>query len=322
MKSIFSIIAAVVFSIVLFLVLEVVSSGLSLNMALITFPAFIIVILCGGIATWFSERNKIRYSLYYGIIFGMFFSFVRGFTLKGLLILFFVVLLAFMGGFVAKNERNNIKNFLDDRHYFSYKNFFVSLFKRNRTLLIVSFAIFLVSLLIGGIGSCLSSSFDQIMTNFMGHSVSLIGTFKVNTLSVFLYNSKIAFLYMYLLGSLLGILSIKELVVTGLTTGFVVFKHPVNSLYLLPSAIFELSGYIIAVAAGFRLLITVLNMIWNGIHVKMDSSLIEQLNGILDVNYLKFRDSLILVSIAIVLILIAAIIEVNIAIPFAKHMLL
>ncbi|HML04426.1 MAG TPA: stage II sporulation protein M [Methanobacterium sp.] len=283
-----------------------------------TFILITVFILGGGIATWFSTENKIRYSLYYSIIFALIYGF---FTLTLISSLILAAIFAGIGGVIAKNEKNNIKNLIKNKFRANYKSFFINLYNRNKRVLIASLTIFFASVLIGGTGLYLSSSFNHFITNLMVHYLSAIedkGLGVGTTLSIFLNNSTAA-LYMYFGGILLGITSIIELVYVGLIVGFTVVKYPFSIVYLLPHSIFELSSYIIAGAAGFKLLSTILNIIWDGLHIKRNNPLSEQVNRILSVNYLKFRDSLTLIAIAVVLLFIAAIIEANISMVFGNY---
>lgn len=139
------------------------------------------------------------------------------------------------------------------------------------------------------------------------------------TLSIFMNNSTLAFLYMYIGGIFFGITSVRGLIEAGFVIGFTVAKYPLAIFYLLPHSIFELSSYIIASAAGLKLLSTILHIIWNGLHIKRNLSLSKQVNEILNANYLKFRDSIVLIIIAIVLLVIAAVIEDNISLAFGNY---
>lgn len=144
----------------------------------------------------------------------------------------------------------------------------------------------------------------------------------MTTLSIFLNNSTNIILIYYIGGISFGIISIFHLVRDALVFRFISVNDPIDTIfYILPHGIFEFSGIIIATAAGFKLLITAMNIIGGGLHIKKDRALARQINSILRANYLKFRDSLILFIIAIILIFIAAIIEANISIPLAEHVI-
>jgi len=109
------------------------------------------------------------------------------------------------------------------------------------------------------------------------------------------------------------------LVFIGLINGFQFVKYPFLLVYILPHGIFEISSYIIATAAGFKLLSTALHIIWGLLHIRRSTPLVEQINKVFGGNYLRFRDSLILFVIAIVLLFIAAIIEANVSMKLGNY---
>lgn len=277
----------------------------------IKLPIFSVIFLGGVIATGFSNGNKIRYSVYYAIIILVLGIFLFSLSFTSILI----PICAVIGGIIAKNEANTIKNLvLYNEFNGTFKGFFVDLYNRNKLFLTASLAIFLFSVLIGAIGPFFSVSFNQLMTNLMLHYFSVVHTHKFTTLAVFLNNSNIAFSYMYLGGISFGIINTLEIVYLGaLNNGFIFVKYPRIIIYILPHGIFEVSAYIIAVAAGYKLLFTIISVIRDLLYLKRDTSISEQVNGIFNGNYLKLRDSLVLFGIAVVLLVIAAIIEVNIS---------
>jgi stage II sporulation protein M len=313
MKPVLSILLAVIITFILLIILKVFYLSTYSNL----FPVLVVYILVGGLVTWISTENKIRYSLYYGIIFAAIYGVHRTYSMT-----LIVPLLAVMGGSIAKNEKGTVKNFLDNKFQGKYKSFFINLYKRNKIFLLASSIIFFASLIIGGIGPYLSSSFNIYMTNVTTNYLSVLKSItKVDTLSIFLNNSTVAFLYMYISGISFGIISIIKLAQMGLIDGFLFTKYPYAIFYILPHGIFEYLSSIISVAAGFKLLSTVINITWAGLHIKRDKSIVEQVSGIFSVNYLKFRDSMVLMVIAIALFAIAAIIEANITLPFAQYMI-
>jgi stage II sporulation protein M len=300
MKPILSIFFTLIITVILLNILHV---FFDLNAYSNLLPFLVVYILCGGLVTWISTENRIRYSLYYGIIFAAIYGVFTNYFMT-----LMVPVLAVMGGYIAKNEKGTVKSLLNNKFQGKYKSFFINLYKRNKIFLIASAVIFFAFLIIGGIGPYLSSSFNHFMTNSTIHYLSVITSIKP-PLSIFLTNSTTAFLYMYIGGISFGIISTIELAQLGLINGFLIVKYPFIIFYLLPQGIFEFLSCIIAVAAGFKLLSTVINIIWNGIHIKRDKSISKQISGILNVNYLKFRDSIILIVIAIALLAIAAILK-------------
>jgi len=317
MRPILSIFFALIITILLFLGMAYLHQ--SFNISLDGFPFFAVIFLCGAIATWFSMENKIRYGVYYGIVIAVMYGF---FLDAPFITLILIPIAAGMGGYIAKNDKDSIKKLLGSKSQIKYKSFFINLYNRNKIVLIASLVIFFASVLIGGIGPYLSSSLNHFMTNLTVQYLSAIASKGLGvgtTLSIFLNNSNIAFFYMYIGGILLGIPSILGLVELGLIIGFQSFKYPFTLFYILPHGIFELSSYVIAAAAGFKLLNATLNVIWGGLHIKRNKPVSEQASLILNANYLKFRDSLTLIVIAIVLLVIAAIIEANISMAFGNY---
>ena len=224
------------------------------------------------------------------------------------IVLILVLIPSLFGGYVAKNEKKNMKNLVDNKFQFEYKFFILNIFKRNKMFLIASMLIFLVSFFAGAISPFLTGPFNHYMINLWTDYFSSNSTAGLSTVSYFLFNSRFALYNFYFGGVFLGILSTMHLVFYGLAEGFALVKYPIYIIY----GIFRDLGFIIATAAGFKLLSTTINIIKNMLHIKRNTPKITQVSHILDVNYLKFRDSLILFSISIIVLLIAAIIETNI----------
>lgn len=186
--------------------------------------------------------------------------------------------------------------------------------------LFASLIIFSASVLIGGIGPALSGSFNQFMTNFVINYLSVpISTGKGTTLSIFMNNSNFAFLYMYLGGIPFGTISIGELASLGLINGFLFAKYHFIIFYSLPHGIFELSSYVITVAAGFKLLSIIINILKDILHLKWDVPVGEQINVLIEDYFLEFKDSVTLFMIAMVLLVIAAFIEANVSLAFGNY---
>ena len=159
------------------------------------------------------------------------------------------------------------------------------------------------------------------MMNLTLHYFSEIRGDNPTTFAIFLNNSTLAFLYLYIGGIGFGIFSTLQLIQIGLLTSFISVEYPYSIIFLLPHGIFELSAYVIATAAGFKLLSITISMIRDFIALQDDIPINDQVDEILDVNYLKFKDSIILIVIAIFILFIAAIIEANITVPLAHYIL-
>ena len=192
-----------------------------------------------------------------------------------------------------------------------FHGFFWGLYKRNEFLLIISAGVFFVSLFIGYF---LAGFFDQIMASTLRSFKDSIskGQIKLTTFSIFANNIKIAF-YLYGGGLLVGITTLIMLAYNGLFIGYVASKFNIGDfiIFTLPHGIFELSGIVVAGAAGLRLASTVVNIIRDVSSIRRYMPIGAQLRHVLDVNYLEFKESLTLFIIAAALILIGAIIEAN-----------
>jgi len=77
---------------------------LDLNLGMLR---YIVFVLGGGLALWFSTRNRIRYSLYYGLIIAIYFLILFYFYASSIDFLFLVLILIFSvaGGYIAKNVK-------------------------------------------------------------------------------------------------------------------------------------------------------------------------------------------------------------------------
>lgn len=322
MKPILSIISALIITIIPFLVLFDLGLVFHIQLISLIFLFTIFMIIGGGISTWFSDENKIIYSVYYGLIslllVGISFQLFFGNS-------YYMYLLApiFAGfsGVIAKNERDNIKNIFKKKFRIGYKSFFIRLYKRNKISLLVPIGIFVMSIVLGSVGPFLSSSFHSYMINLTLNYFSNIKGVSLTTAAIFLNNSTLAFLYLYMGGFGFGIISTIELIKIGVLTSFISVQYPISILYTLPHGIFELSAYVIATAAGYNLFIIAISMIRDFTGLENDNPINDQVNRILEVNYLRFRDSVILITIAIFVLFIAAIIEANVTVPLAHYIL-
>lgn len=192
---------------------------------------------------------------------------------------------------------------LDNDFQDKYWNFLTSVYKRNKSLLIISTVIFFLSILIGCI---LSGAIDQFMISVLN---SLKGKFSeegLTTISIFKNNFQSAFLTYA--GGVIGIITGIVLFFNGLIIGYVVTKYPISIIYIVPHGIFEIPALILSGAAGFR----ITSMI---IHVLISLSKGTPINE----RYWELKDSLILFVIAVILLIIAAFIEANITLSLGKY---
>ncbi|MGZ7066815.1 MAG: stage II sporulation protein M [Methanobacterium sp.] len=199
-----------------------------------------------------------------------------------------------------------------------FQGFFMGLYKRNEFLLIISAAIFFGSLFAGYF---LAGFVDQIMASALKSFKDSIskGQIKLTTLSIFINNMKIAF-FLYGGGIFVGITTLIMLAYNGLFIGYVASKFNIGDflIYTIPHGVFELSGIVVAGAAGLRLASTVINILRDIFDIQRHMPVGEQLKSILDANYFEFKDSLKLFLIAAVLILIGAIIEANFTVAWGN----
>jgi stage II sporulation protein M len=198
-------------------------------------------------------------------------------------------------------------------------DFFKGLYNRNKTVLTVSVTIFLAFLFIGILTGYFSSDF---IGNLLKTYVNLLygAHIEISTLSIFMHNLQAALIAYF--GGIIGIIPFGVLSFNGffygaflgyLLHGSIVTSSGVLTvgsfiIYTVPHGIFEITGFIISGAAGFRITTLVMGVIKNAIKGKPISD-----------HYWKFKDSLALLAIAIVLIFIAAIIEVNITLSVGNY---
>ncbi|WP_414469379.1 stage II sporulation protein M [Methanobacterium sp. ACI-7] len=205
----------------------------------------------------------------------------------------------------------------DNRHQFD--GFFMGLYRRNELLLIISAAVFLGSLFAGYF---LSSFIDPIMANVFNSFRDRVGRgeIKLTTISIFANNLQIAF-SLYAGGIIVGLITIWILVFNGIFIGYAASKFPIGDfiIYTIPHGIFELTGIIIAGAAGLRLASTVIHIINDARKIKRYMSIPDQFINVLNANYFEFKESLALLIIAAILIFIGAVIEANFTISWANY---
>lgn len=202
----------------------------------------------------------------------------------------------------------------DDKEFKGFRG----LYKRNEFFLIISAVVFFGSLFAGYF---LAAYVDQIMAGALKSFRDSIskGQIKLTTSSIFINNIKIA-LYLYGCGLTFGIFTILMLAYNGIFIGYVASKFNVGDfiIFTLPHGIFELSGIVIAGAAGFRLASTIINILKDTFKIRRYMPVGHQLKNILHANYFGFKDSLKLFAIAAVLILIGAFIEANFTVAWGN----
>lgn len=107
--------------------------------------------------------------------------------------------------------------------------------------------------------------------------------------------------------------------------GFFVGYYIANSpnlfkvlLFIVPHGIFEFSSCIIATAAGFVLFEFLVKFLYN---LKGNDSFRQRICCSIDKNYVKLKQSLILLGVAVILMAIAGVIEVYLTVPIARFVL-
>jgi uncharacterized membrane protein SpoIIM required for sporulation len=202
---------------------------------------------------------------------------------------------------------NTVKDNISGR----YLAFLTGLYQRNKTVLTISTGIFLGFLFLGVLFGYFSSSFiENFLKNLFKQLRETI--VEINTLSIFIKNLQAVFI-MYV-GGIIVIVPVIVLSFNGFILGSFfgcVLHGDLNTAttvltpwhfiaFTMPHGIFELPALIIAGAAGFRISTLVIGLIKSVIRKKPVSD-----------QYWKFKDSIALLAIAIVLLFIAAIIEAN-----------
>jgi len=189
----------------------------------------------------------------------------------------------------------------------------IDLYKRNRDYLIISILIFLGSF---SLGYLLAGFLDILLAPLMREFKKSVIEEGITIISIFSHNLQ-AILLLYLGGLSLSIFTGLFLALNGLFMGYFATKAPVVDFILLvaPHGMFEIPGIIIATVAGFRLSSFIIHFI--GDLIRGLGSFTKKLKKSSDNNNIReFKDSLLLFLIAVILILIAAIIEAEFTLTF------
>ena len=191
-----------------------------------------------------------------------------------------------------------------------YYGFFRGLYERNKGVIIISTLIFIISVVMGYI---LSGPLDPVMTQAISGLKGKFSKTGISTISIFQNNIQSAIIIY--VGGLIGIITAFLLLTNGLLIGYLAAKIPFKVFLILvaPHGIFEIPALILTGAAGFRLTSMVINII---------TSLLNRTP--ISENFWEFKDSLAILAIAVVLFLIAAIIEANVTfalVDYAKSLI-
>jgi stage II sporulation protein M len=202
-----------------------------------------------------------------------------------------------------------------DRH----SGFFSGLYQRNETFLAISAGIFFGAAIVGYLfAGFLDPLLAPQLQNLQRQASE--GIVRLETFSLFKNNVTIAF-FIYAGGILLGTVSAFLLVSNGAFIGYVASKTSISTflIFTIPHGIFEVTGIIIAGAAGFRLGSGVFNYLNGVTKLKRNISIKNQLAYLLEANMDEFKDSLSLFAIAVVLLIIAAFIEANFTVVWGQY---
>lgn len=201
-----------------------------------------------------------------------------------------------------------------------YEGLFTGLYNRNETYFMLSAMIFISSLFIG---YAFAGLLDPILSSMLGNFKRRIveGQLQLTTLSLFINNLKVA-LMIYGGGLFVGVGTAYFLISNGIFIGYTAAQFVIGDfiIYTLPHGVFEILGIIIAGAAGFKLGHIIFKILKGILNLQSDFSVSNQLKYLLEANLDDLKDTLIMMGIAIVLILIAAIIEANFTLSWASYM--
>jgi uncharacterized membrane protein SpoIIM required for sporulation len=198
-------------------------------------------------------------------------------------------------------------------------DYFVGLYHRNVKFIIFSTAIFFIGVIIGGIlGYFLPRSVENFLMTIIKNDQLIAREHGITTYTILTHN--LYSLFITFLGGIIGLITFGTLFLNGFVygtfLGYLGSSHVTSTtlgtlspklfiIYTVPHGIFEITGFIIAGAAGFRLTKIVYNLL------KSEDSVSD--------HYWEFKDAMALFIIAIVLIVIAAIIEANYTIPLGNY---
>jgi stage II sporulation protein M len=204
-----------------------------------------------------------------------------------------------------------------NHHQNSYLKYLSGLYQRNKKLLMVSLSIYFLSVFAGIILAIFASGpVNNYLTALVKTDRQFLSEKGFNTLTIFSHN--LFSLFLTFIGGITGVITVIFIAINGFVYGAFlgyVSSNPtigghvssVGSLtplkfivYTVPHGIFEISGFIIAGAAGLRLTSVLIDII----RKDEESSYY----------YSHIKDALVLFGIAVVLIFIAAIIETNVTI--------
>lgn len=190
-------------------------------------------------------------------------------------------------------------------------------FVENKTAILVSIAILVISLILGYFLEGYLYSYLNPAVEDLTQKVQS-GVLKVTFQNIFLNNFRII-CQMFIFGAFFCYSSLM-LAFNGFFVGYYVASS--NDLftvlmYIIPHGIFEFSSCILACAAGFVLFNFIYKFIKELIKGAGDS-ISEKLGNCFDKSYDKLKQAVILFAISVILMVIAGIIEVYLTAPIAQ----
>ncbi|MDD3754184.1 MAG: stage II sporulation protein M [Methanobacterium sp.] len=194
------------------------------------------------------------------------------------------------------------------------------LYSRNETFLVSSTMMFICSVFIG---YAFSGILEPILANIFGEFKKNVskGILNRDTVSLLTHNLTII-LMTYFGGIFFGLGTAYFLIYNGLFIGYAGSQYELGYFIIsfIPHGVFEIVGFIIVGAAGFRLTTILVNIMKGSLKLQSDFNMTNQFKYLLEANYDDFKDTLIMMGIAIVLICIAAIIEANFTPGWIEYM--
>jgi stage II sporulation protein M len=192
-----------------------------------------------------------------------------------------------------------------------------AIYKHNEMYFALSAIIFFGSMFLGYLH--LFDSFLAPLQQQFKRSI-VEGQIKLETFSLFFNNLEVL-LKLFAGGIALGSITVAFLFINGSLIGYFATQAPLADFILLtvPHGIFEIISFIIGGAASFRLANFVYSFIRDMIEETWYGSFWGKLSHVYNLQSDQLTESLILLGIAIVLLLIAAVIEANFTIGLYQY---
>ena len=193
-------------------------------------------------------------------------------------------------------------------------------FTENKLAILASVAILFISLILGYcLEGYLYSYFNPVVENLTQKVQT--GVLSLTFHDIFLNNLKVI-CGMFILGAIFCF-SALTLAFNGFFTGYYIGTSDnvfAVLMYIIPHGIFEFSSCILACAGGFVLFNFIYKFVKNLLNDEYDS-ISERISNSFVESYDKLKQSLILFGIAVILMIIAGIIEAYLTLPIAEFIL-